>query len=48
MAENSDYNEELRRELKTLTDDKNPMRQLVVNVGMLLVIATSVIYTLWR
>lgn len=48
MAENSDYNDELRRELKTLTDDKSPMRQIVVNIGMLLVIVTSVIYTLWH
>lgn len=48
MAHDSDYNEQIRRELEALNDNRRPMREIVVNAVVLLLFATLLFYVAHR
>lgn len=48
MAHDSDYNEQIRRELEALNDNRRPMREIVVNAVVLLLFATLLFYVTHR
>lgn len=48
MAHDSDYSEQIRRELEALNDNRRPMREIVVNAVVLLLFATLLFYVTHR